>query len=148
MIVTAPRAAGDGERSTPVTTRAQLSCEQDEGSYVELLAWTLSFLCVTVGAAVNRVRVLVAAGESLCPPGSGQGPRATQGGNTLASPSPPSAGARGWRTQRSFGSGMEHGAGASSKAQEGNQCTSIISTVGPSFHPAALGMVLLKRPTK
>lgn len=145
MTVTALRAAGDGGCSTPVTTRAQLSCKQDEGSYVPLLAWTLSFLCVTVGAAVNRARVLVAAGESLCPPGSGQGPHATQGGNILASPSPPSAGAGGWRRQLSFGLGMEQGAGASSKAQEGNQCTSVISMVGPSFHPAALGVMLLQR---
>lgn len=47
-----------------------------------------------------------------------------------------------------LGQGWSREAGASSKAQEGNQCTSIISTVGPSFHPAALGMVLLQRPTK
>jgi len=44
VIVTAPRAAGDGGCSTPVQIRAQLSCEEEGGPCVDLLAQTLASL--------------------------------------------------------------------------------------------------------
>lgn len=54
MIVTAPRAAGDGGCSTPVQIRAQLSREEEGGPCMDLLAqrWHLSLL-VVVGDGVN-----------------------------------------------------------------------------------------------
>lgn len=76
MIVTALRATGDGGCSTPAQIRAQLSDkEEEEGSVLRghrhssVPQWMLE----------RRYNwVLVAAGESLCPPGSGWGPHATR----------------------------------------------------------------------
>ena len=53
MIVTALRAAKDGGCSTPVQIRAQLSCKEQEGSYVALPTWTSAFLCAVVGAGAD-----------------------------------------------------------------------------------------------
>ena len=93
MIVTALRAAKDGGCSTPVQIRAQLSCKEQEGSYVALPTWTSAFLCAVVGAGADLR--LGAGGSRGIPLPSRQWPGTTchQGGKLLASPSPTSVGA-------------------------------------------------------
>ena len=93
MIVTDRRAAGDGGCSTPVQTRAQLSCEEEEGSSVALPAWTSAFLCAVVAAGASLP--LGAGGRRGVPLPSRTA--CHQGGKLLASPSPTSVGALGER---------------------------------------------------
>lgn len=98
MTVTALKAAGDGRCSTPVQIRALLFCNEEEGSYVALLAWTLAFLCAIVEAGENLL--LDASGNCWNPfvPQAVAGENTPLGWKLLASPSPSSVGAHSGRS--------------------------------------------------